>query len=837
MRQRFILSLLLSFLPVLTVFSQPVEIVSNNTPLNKILIDLRDKYRLQFSFNDQLLSQFSLTVNHKYDSPDEAIQSLIAGLPLTLRKLGDVFMILPEKKEVLQKKYLLLGQIVESQSKDMLPFSHLFVNNRIIFSDQKGSFSYLSTGDSIFKVNISHLGYYNLDTVLVAGKNHQLSLVPSRIGIGEIVIKNKTTDRSTQIGNKPGAMKINHLVARYLSGNDDNSIFTLLRLMPGILASSEQSNGLIIWGAYEGHSQILLDGFTIWGLKSFNDDIDAVNPLIAKEIEVYKGGYDVSYGDRIGGIVRIAGKSGGTSKPSINLNINNVTLNGMAEVPLGKKSSLLMSFRQTYYNLYHNKNIGIGNNQYQSALYNKSKPNIDFTVFPDYNYRDANLKFTTRSDSGEVFYISLLGGEDRFKYTINHLSNTRSLFKINSEINNQFGASSFYGRTWKNGNISNFSASWSSLEMDISDIQQYINTSNNFAIKHDNLTHNMISEVTGRMDNFITLNKSHLLEAGIGYDMNDVVLSADSSGINQTKMNTLVGRFNGYLQDHLTLSGGVDVKFGLRADYPFNLDRFYVQPRISTSIQLTESTKLNVAWGLYNQFITKSSVVDDLGNHRYFWTSCNNKDIPVLKAVHWVAGSSYHNNDLTISIEAYYKNIDGMTRFINRNQHFRNLIYKGEGRSYGLDVFVKKDYRGHSACVSYTLSKTEELFPYYPNNKYRISPQDQRHEVKAAVLFNVKKFNFAANYVYGSGFPLSTGTFSNPSYVDPDYNRMDVSVNYKFKLKMVTCETGVSILNLFNSQNIRYSNFERVPVDQSGSLNIYSEALPFSPRVSLRLIY
>jgi hypothetical protein len=672
---------------------------------------------------------------------------------------------------------------------------------------------------------------------LVAGKNHQLSLVPSRIGIGEIVIKNKTTDRSTQIGNKPGAMKINHLVARYLSGNDDNSIFTLLRLMPGILASSEQSNGLIIWGAYEGHSQILLDGFTIWGLKSFNDDIDAVNPLIAKEIEVYKGGYDVSYGDRIGGIVRIAGKSGGTSKPSINLNINNVTLNGMAEVPLGKKSSLLMSFRQTYYNLYHNKNIGIGNYQYQSALYNKSKPNIDFTVFPDYNYRDANLKFTTRSDSGEVFYISLLGGEDRFKYTINHLSNTRSLFKINSEINNQFGASTFYGRTWKNGNISNFSASWSSLEMDISDIQQYINTSNDFVIRHDNLTHNMISEVTGRMDNFITLNKSHLLEAGIGYDVNDVVLSADSSGINQTKMNTLVGRFNGYLQDHLTLSGGVDIKFGLRADYPFNLDRFYVQPRISTSIQLTESTKLNVAWGLYNQFITKSSVVDDLGNHRYFWTSCNNKDIPVLKAVHWVAGSSYHNNDLTISIEAYYKNIDGMTRFINRNQHFRNLIYKGEGRSYGLDVFVKKDYRGHSACVSYTLSKTEELFPYYPNNKYRISPQDQRHEVKAAVLFNVKKFNFTANYVYGSGFPLSTGTFSNPSYVDPDYNRMDVSVNYKFNLKMITCETGVSILNLFNSQNIRYSNFERVPVDQSSSLNIYSEALPFSPRVSLRLIY
>ena len=800
---------------------------------------MRDKYRLQFSFNDHLLSQFNLSINHKYNTPEEAIQSLISGLPLTYRKHGDVFMILPEKKQSSPRNYILFGQIVEAQSNEALPFSHIFVNNRIIFSDQKGSFSYFSAGDSTFKVNISHLGYYKLDTILVAGINHQLYLTPSRIGIGEIVIKDKTTDRSTQIGNKPGTMKINHLIARYLSGNDDNSVFTLLRLMPGILASSEQSNGLIIWGAYEGHSQILLDGFTIWGLKSFNDDIDAVNPLIAKEIEVYKGGYDVTYGDRIGGIVRIAGKSGSTAKPSINLNINNVTLNGMAEVPLWKNSSLLMSFRQTYYNLYNNKNIGIGENQNQSTLSNRSKPSIDFTVFPDYNYRDANLKFTARSDSGELFYISLLGGEDRFKYTINHLGTNRSLFKINSENNYQFGASSFYGRTWKNGNITNFSTSWSSLETDLSDIQQYINlnSSDDVIVKHDNLTHNRISEITARVDNYITISKSHLLEAGIGYEMNDVILRADSARINQTNLKTIVSRANGYLQDHLTLSGGIDVKVGFRADYPFNLSKLYLQPRVSTSVQLSEFTKFNAAWGIYNQFITKSSVVDDLGNYRYFWTSCNNKDIPVLKAVHWVAGGSYHKNDLTISLEAYFKHTDGMTRFINKNQRFKDLIYRGEGRSYGLDVFVKKDYKGHSAWISYTLSKTEERFSYYPNNNYRISPQDQRHEVKAALLFNIKKFNFSANYVYGSGFPLSTGTFLNPTYVEPDYNRMDVAVNYRFNLKMVACETGVSILNLFNSQNIRYSNFERVPVDQSSSINIYSEALPFSPRISLRLIY
>lgn len=837
MKQRLIIVLLFLVITVSSVYSQQIDVIAINVPLNKILIGLRDKYKLQFSFNDQLLSQYNLTVNRKCASPEDAIQLLIKGLPLTYRMQGEIFLILPERKLTPPRNYLLFGQITEAKSNESLPFSYLSVNDRIMASDLKGSFSFLSSGDSLFHVKVSHLGYFTLDTILVAGVNHQLNLNPSVIGLREIVIKDKSPDKSTQIGNKAGAMKINHQIARYLPGNSDNSIFTLLRLMPGILASSEQSNGLIIWGAYEGHSQILLDGFTIWGLKSFNDDIDAVNPLIAKEIEVFKGGYDVSYGDRVGGIVRISGKSGSTTKPSISLNINNVTMNAMAEVPLWKNSSVIMSFRQTYYDLYNNKKIGAANNQTGVSTAHMSKPNIDFTVFPDYNYRDANFRFTTRSDKGELFYISLLGGQDHFKYTINQAATRTNLFKINSEDNNQYGGSSFYGRTWHNGNITNFTTSWSSLESDLSDIQNVVRTNNTVVSKRDNLTRNQISEFTGRADNFISISPSHILETGLGFETNDVSLRADSSGLNKTNIKSQVYRVNGYLQDHISLSGEVDVKVGFRADLPLNLNKVYLQPRLSASIKLSDFVKLNAAWGIYNQFITKSSVVDDLGNYRYFWSACDNKEIPVLKASHWVIGSSYNHSDFTVSLEAYFKHTDGLTRSITLNQRIRDLIYKGEGRSYGLDFFVKKDFNGHSAWISYSLSKTEEKFKVLTKNVYQPSPQDQRHEIKGAVLFNFKPFNFSANYVFGSGFPLNTGTLLNPTYVEPDYNRMDVAVNYMFTIGKVSGETGVSILNLFNSQNIRYSNFERVPVDQASSLNIYSEAMPFSPRVSLRLFY
>ncbi|MEI6677189.1 MAG: TonB-dependent receptor plug domain-containing protein, partial [Mariniphaga sp.] len=340
MRYRLIIFLIFLLGTASVCFSQRIDVKADNLPLNDVFIGLRDKYNLQFSFNDHLLAQYKCSVNQISASPEEAVKLLIKGFPLTYHKKGAIFIILPDKKKGVPRNYLLLGQIAEARSKEPLPFSYLAIDGRFVVSDLKGSFSYQASGDSIFHVKISHLGYFILDTVLVAGMNHHLNLIPSVIGLNEIVIKNKLPDRSTQIGNRAGMMRVNHQIARYLPGNDDNSVFTLLRLMPGILASSEQSNGLIIWGSYEGHSRILFDGFTIWGLKSFNEDIDAVNPLIAKEIEVLKGGYDASLGDRVGGVVRIAGKSGSITKPSFSFNINNVTMNGLAELPLWKKSAL-----------------------------------------------------------------------------------------------------------------------------------------------------------------------------------------------------------------------------------------------------------------------------------------------------------------------------------------------------------------------------------------------------------------------------------------------------------------------------------------------------------------
>jgi len=826
-KKRLLFLLLILFSSISIAYSQKIEIDVTNMPLNKVLIGLRETYHLKFSFNDQLLTRYNVTVKNSYSNAEEAVHSLIKVFPLTCLQRGDVFIILPESKESNPRIFQLTGQVIESNTDESLPYAQLAIDDRLITSDEKGSFSYTGKTDSIFHVKISYLGHYVLDTIVYAGNNHRFRLTPSNIGLQEVIVTGQSIENTTLIGNKAGAMKINNQVARFLPGNDDNSVFNLLRLMPGILASSEQSNGLIIWGSYEGQSQVIFDGFTIWGLKSFNDDINTVNPLITKDMEVLKGGYDASYGDRVGGIVRITGKNGNNQKPSVTLNVNNVTMDGAVELPVWHNSSVMLSFRQTYYNLYQGKQI--------LPVSPRLSQLIDYTVHPDYNFHDANFKFTSTNDKGGLFYISMLGGEDQFKYTLERSLINNQIFRTKGENNRQAGASMFYGNTWQNGNISNFIVSWSGLETDLTDVQKVFRTNNSEVIRRNDLTTNHVSEYSIKTDNWISVNKSNRIETGGGFELNNVGLVADSSGVNQTSLNDISQRFNAFVQDHLSLPGNFNITAGFRGDYPTNLRNVYFQPRLSASLGITEAVKINLAWGIYNQFITKSSVLDDNGNYRYIWTSCNNKDVPVLKATHWVAGTSYQKNDFTFSVETYYKNTEGLTRFININQKIRNKIFQGEDRSYGIDLFLKKDYHGHSAWLSYTLSKTEEKFSYFLKDEYTRAPQDQRHEIKGAVLLNIKPFRFSANYVFGSGFPLNTGTVVRPSLIEPDYNRLDVALIYLFRIKKVMGETGLSILNVFNSQNIRYSNFEKVPLDQTNSINIYSEAVPFSPRLTLKL--
>ena len=694
----------LVFLLVLVSFQalaqQPVKITVHveNASLNEVLLSLKERYGLQFAYDKDLLSQYTISVNRSFDSEEETLVYLLKTLPLELEKSGHVFLIypeVPEQKVARQKKITQIsGQVMEIRTYEPLPFSYIFINNKSIQSDRQGHFSYLASADSTFDVRISHLGYFIYDTLVTGNLNTDFLLTPHIEQLNEVVVEGNPVEKSTLIGDRPGKIKINHRIAPILPGYGDNSVFNLLRLMPGILASGEQSNDLLIWGSYESHSKIQFDGFTVFGLKNFNDNISVVNPFVVKNIDVYKGGYEARFGGRVGGIVDITGKNGSLQKPAFTFNINNTTVNSLLEIPLSGKSSLLAAYRQTYYQLYDPTQLNLFRNNTNSRGNGPGGPqstSIDFTVKPDYVFRDANLKYAFNGTDGSEFFISVYGGGDKFSYNMDSSIGNYIFIRSEKEQNQQLGGAVFLRQPWENGNATSFTASYSVFQRSSGEENRVENQRMNLErVTRDVQSENNVDEISFKTEHLVPFRNGNQLLIGAGVLSNNVKLLRQSPENEIINLNSSSPRIFGYLQNDWPVAKFLNLSSGLRTIFASGLNQWYAEPRVLATVHLTKEININASWGLFNQFMAKTSLVDSIFNYSYFWTNSDNESIPVLSGRHLVGGLSYTKNGFIFSAEAYHKTTSGITRFFNGTQILSRGFYQGEGRSYGLDFFLKK---------------------------------------------------------------------------------------------------------------------------------------------------
>jgi len=818
----------------LNIYAQEIRITASNQTLNKVLLELREKYDVELSFNGEDLSKYKVSLSRTFKTAQEAVAFLLQKLPFEFENISGVLVIYPKKVEIRVEKpepkvYRISGRIMEKETEEALPFSNIMVNSTGIISDQNGNFLFSSIRDSVFRIKISHLGYLLEDTTIFLSKsNISIYMTPSDQVLEEIKVSDNLIEDFVNIGNEAACIKLNHKVTKYLPGSSDNSVYNLLRLQPGVLAAGEQSSDLIIWGAYAGQSRIIFDGFTVFGLKNFNDNISAINPLITKNIQLRKAGYDASYGDCVGGIVEISGNDGNAQKVHFNLGVNNFTVNSLLEIPIFRKSSLQIAYRQTYYNLYKD-----GFNLFKNVDSLRNLNVADIYIYPDYFFRDFNVKYTYKNDDN-LFYISILNGNDDFSYSFTTDREYRDIVKSAKETNHQLGAAIYWEKKLSDHFNANVTVSRSGLSKDVSDKYDIYSTiTEQLVNQRELIVNNEIWETKAKLQTIYRAKKAHTFETTFQLVDNTATITEDSVGISSSEIKQNEEYYTFGFKDVINFQNN-SADIGFRASYLPYLDKPYIEPRISFSQGIGENLRYNLSWGIYNQFLVKSSVIDEYGNYRYVWTIADNEHVPVLKSYHNVAGLSFNHHNFSASIDAFYKTIEGITRYIRLPVLKYEGISKGNGMSYGFDFYTKYNFSGHTLWFSYTWSKSLEHFSYMKTQDYLYAPQDQRHELKIAAIVNLSPVFLSANYVFGSGFlehPFMQQTLDNRI----PYNRLDVSATYKFLKNKNIGEFGVSILNVLNTQNQKFSNFDRIPLTQISSTSIYFEAVPFTPTIFLKL--
>ncbi|CUT00197.1 hypothetical protein JGI17_10867, partial [Candidatus Kryptonium thompsonii] len=90
---------------------------------------------------------------------------------------------------------------------------------------------------------------------------------------------------------------------------------------------------------------------------------------MVKSVELIKGGFDATYGDRTSSVINITTREGNKNKICASGNVSLVSFSGVAEGPTINNGSWIIGIRRTYFDLLFPRR-----------------------VLPDYHYFDFNFK-------------------------------------------------------------------------------------------------------------------------------------------------------------------------------------------------------------------------------------------------------------------------------------------------------------------------------------------------------------------------------------------------------------------------------------------------------------
>jgi hypothetical protein len=448
----------------------------------------------------------------------------------------------------------------------------------------------------------------------------------------------------------------------------------------------------------------------------------------------------------------------------------------------------------------------------------------NLTVYPDYFFRDINLKLNGETRGGDNWHINYFTGRDDFSYNAGAEALTLNIENNSEEKNMQEAGSISYNKRWGGGNVTRITTTYSELYNDRFEYSEVSRRNGDTLLHIDDHLTTSVSEADLRLDHTMSLPENNHAEFGLSMTMDRVSFHEDTSGVALPGdlSRTLV--LGSYFAGNIKIGERLVIKPGLRADYSLKIRELFIQPRISLAFNITESLRLKASAGRYNQYMALNPVLDWAGNLRYKWTICDNERIQVAASDHLVAGISYTSNGFEISAEGYLKSTDGLTRFLNLRNDRR--VFNGSGRGKGADFFIRKDIKGSTIWASWSVGRTEEYFPYFADNEYKRAPHDQLHEFKIAAIMDLEPFHISGNIVHGSGFRLPVVPAANAVSTEKPYDRLDVSAVYRFKRDKYFFDAGFSVLNVFNTENIKYSNFTLIPVSGSNPFSIHAEAVP-----------
>jgi len=735
-------------------------------------------------------------------------------------------------------------------------------------SDERGFYSLVGVppGDLVLTTWLPGFGLTEVAVSIGAGKTENIDIVLDVEELSFEVTVSGDTPKLMSATESIGKVTVAPSQMVRLPSLGEKDIFRALQLMPGISVSNESSSGLYVRGGTPDQNLVLFDGFTAYDVDHFFGIFSAFNAKAVEGITLHKGGYESKYGGRLSSVLEMDGKSGVDNRIAAGGGLSFLSYNGYASIPIGKMGSFLFAGRKSFQSRFSDK---IRENYEVSGGDRAPGGRSGATaVKPKSSFYDINAKAVFSPTIKDNFSLSFYRGTDDLDSSRN-LGFFTSPFDPGRAIGGNIsdlsrwgnmGMSANWHRNWNPSFFSSVTMAYSEyfrLRDQTSELFVYdLGTGDVDTFNRGSREDNYLRDITLRAHNFWSLGSSHQLEFGTEITQNatnygfEFVLGnrpdtiADDDEEEEVDDAVLLRRNNEgihysfYLQDTWMPLDRLSITPGLRGTY-FDLSKnYYADPRLSAIYRATDRLRFKLAGGLYHQFAKNMVREDFMAGNREFWTMADGAVVPVGSAVHFIAGVSYELPGYLFDVEAYRKNLRGLSELASTQRgrppaefNIDDLIYTGTGIAKGVEFLVQKKTGRNTGWLTYTLGRVENLFPQFEADRYPAS-HDSMHEFKIVDTLRFGKLAFSGTWVFATGKPYTKaiGTDTITIFDDrtfnvvemgrkngarmPDYHRLDLSATWDFyKGESNQASAGISLFNAYNRKNIWRKEYDAVEGD------------------------
>ncbi len=691
---------------------------------------------------------------------------------------------------------------------------------------------------------------YTSDTVRLTLRKEQkidIQLNPAIAQMQAIVV---TADRNNSNVSKPlmGVQKLSVNEIKdvpVIFGEKD--ILKTIQLLPGVQSAGDGNSGFYVRGGTVDQNLILLDEATVYNPSHLLGFFSTFNSDAIKDVTLYKGAIPAEFGGRLASVLDVKMNDGNTKDYSANGGIGLISSRLTVEGPLGDddKGSFIVSARRTYADLF--LKLSRDSNTRNSSIY----------------FYDLNAKANYKLGEKDRIYLSGYLGRDELglgnQFGTDY-GNQSATLRWNHLFNNRLFSNSslIFSKYYYNININTTSNSIeiSSFIKDLhlkEDLEYYINAQNKISFGIDLNDHTtspgVISASASSSFNSITVENRHALETA-PYISHDLSLS-DRININyglRGEMFTVLGPGDYYTYD--SAGNAVDTAHYNSGQVVKNY--FNLEPRFSLSYKLDQISSLKFAYTRTTQNLHLLSNSTSSNPTDVWIPSSNNVKPEIADQVSTGYFRNFQDNHYEFSTEVYYRDMQNQIDYKNgaqliANEYVESQLIFGKGRSYGIELFLKKKFGKLTGWLSYTLSRTERQFAGVNNDSWYPANQDRTHNLALVGIYKLnKKWTLSADFVYYTGNAVTwpTGKYQvngevvfvyseRNSYRMPPYNRLDLSATLQGKkTKKFDSNWNFSLYNAYGRENPYSISFQQNPSNPSQTQAIQWSLFRWVPSIT-----